>query len=299
MNTVSKFINNNFGSVRATDIKNQIWFVLDDICRVLNLKPKKVFLQLKADEKTTKVLQKGTYKREQLVNESGLWALVLLSKEPCADEFKTWLKREVIKSIKDNGYYIDKTTSEKAFEFKAVFDQVKLEKKLGISKEAGKSKDIAADKYGISRTQGTRLVRFTYLPKTLLNKLDEGDLTESSAENLSHLSAQNMSAVVYEMNNGGRIPDDKDSEKMKEMEKNRILNPSIVHDIMHGDRDETEDFLLKGTEVKSHIPEYIQKEDLEEFVIEAIDLYAKFNEVKNFEDFKEYAENLWNAKFGI
>lgn len=86
------------------------WLVLADVCAVLEIaNPRDAAKRLDADEKATVANADGraghgaqTY---NIINESGLWSLVLTSRKPEAKRFKKWLTSEVIPSIRKTGSY--------------------------------------------------------------------------------------------------------------------------------------------------------------------------------------------------
>lgn len=102
-----------FGDVRIILRDNEPWFVASDVCRALEIgNPSDALKRLDDDERqTTLVLIEGGYgakseKVVNIVNESGLYSLVLGSRKPEAKEFKRWITHEVIPSIRKNGGYI-------------------------------------------------------------------------------------------------------------------------------------------------------------------------------------------------
>lgn len=108
------FNNENLGSVRtAIDQDGNIWFVAIDVCDVLGISNNRMALtRLDTDEKAevslTDVSANGTKQSRKfsIINESGMYTLVLSSRKPQAKEFKRWLSHEVIPSIRQHGGYI-------------------------------------------------------------------------------------------------------------------------------------------------------------------------------------------------
>ena len=105
------FENPAFGQVRTVEIDNEPWFVGKDVAEALGYaKPENaIATHVEAEDKTTTLIQ-GTgsnYKSKTVViNESGLYSLILSSKLPGAKEFKRWVTSEVIPSIRKTGGYI-------------------------------------------------------------------------------------------------------------------------------------------------------------------------------------------------
>lgn len=104
------FENPAFGQVRTVEIDNEPWFVGKDVAEALGYaKPENaIATHVEAEDKTTTLIQ-GTgsnYKSKTVViNESGLYSLILSSKLPGAKEFKRWVISEVIPSIRKTGGY--------------------------------------------------------------------------------------------------------------------------------------------------------------------------------------------------
>ena len=111
MNEIQIFNNPQFGEVRAVTIDNEPWFVGKDVAERLGYRKPENALSVHVDDedKTTTLIQ-GTgsnYKTTvTIINESGLYSLVLSSKLPTAKAFKRWITSDVIPSIRKNGGYI-------------------------------------------------------------------------------------------------------------------------------------------------------------------------------------------------
>lgn len=111
MTDIQIFNNPQFGEVRAVTIDNEPWFVGKDVADRLGYRKPENALSVHVDDedKTTTLIQ-GTgsnYKTTvTIINESGLYSLVLSSKLPTAKAFRRWITSEVIPSIRKNGGYI-------------------------------------------------------------------------------------------------------------------------------------------------------------------------------------------------
>lgn len=108
MNEITVFNNDEFGSIRTVTIKNEPWFVGKDVAEVLGYtNPSKaladhVDTEDKLNNETLLSLgQRGGW----LINESGLYSLILSSKLPSAKKFKRWVTSEVLPSIRKTGSY--------------------------------------------------------------------------------------------------------------------------------------------------------------------------------------------------
>ncbi|HAV4536334.1 TPA: phage antirepressor protein [Acinetobacter baumannii] len=106
MSNVSVF-NFNQNEVRTiVKVDGEIWFVLSDVCNVLEIgNPSDAARRLDNDEVTLDIIE-GNHRPTNLVNESGLYSLVLTSRKPEAKQFKKWVTSDVLPSIRKNGGYI-------------------------------------------------------------------------------------------------------------------------------------------------------------------------------------------------
>ena len=97
----------NFGifTVRVITRDNQPWFVANDICNALGYSntSKAIGDHLDEDERYNESLERGG--SLLLINESGLYALVLRSRKPEARKFAKWVTKEVLPSIRQTGQY--------------------------------------------------------------------------------------------------------------------------------------------------------------------------------------------------
>ena len=112
-NQIEVFKNADFGSIRGMQINGEPWFVGKDIAERLGYSNTKDALARHVDiedkRKGDGVVIRDLMGREQqpvIINESGLYSLVLSSKLPSAKAFKRWVTSEVIPSIRRSGGYI-------------------------------------------------------------------------------------------------------------------------------------------------------------------------------------------------
>ena len=108
MNDVTIFRKDEFGAVRAVTLEGEPWFVAADVCRALGLGNSSMAVsKLDEDEKGISLIDTlGGEQKLGIVNEPGLYALVLSSRKPEAKAFKRWITHEVIPSIRKTGGYI-------------------------------------------------------------------------------------------------------------------------------------------------------------------------------------------------
>lgn len=113
MNEIQVFSNEKFGQVRTVMQGGEPWFVAADVCRALELdQVSNAVRKLDDDEKMTLNSDKGHSGQRggaqfyTVVNEPGLYSLVLGSRKPEAKAFKRWITHEVIPTIRKTGGYV-------------------------------------------------------------------------------------------------------------------------------------------------------------------------------------------------
>ena len=99
-----------FGAIRTIEKDGEPWFVGKDVAAALGYeRPTKAILDHVDDEDKDEVPIQDSIGRSQntpIINESGLYSLVLSSKLPTAKKFKRWITSEVIPSIRKHGAYM-------------------------------------------------------------------------------------------------------------------------------------------------------------------------------------------------
>ena len=100
----------NSNEVRTVEMNGEPWFVLKDVCEVLGMDStqlKKVADRLEADEKgRTQITTPGGMQESWVINESGLYNVILRSDKPEAKPFRKWVTSEVLPSIRKHGAYM-------------------------------------------------------------------------------------------------------------------------------------------------------------------------------------------------
>ncbi|WP_054954990.1 phage antirepressor KilAC domain-containing protein [Paenibacillus dakarensis] len=120
--------------VRTIDNDGQPWFVLKEVCEVLNLAPRVVRQRLNDDVCSTYPIPDslGRTQDTTIINEDGLYDVILESRKPEAKAFRKWVTSEVLPSIRKHGVYATVETAERMmndpdFMIK-VFTELKKEK---------------------------------------------------------------------------------------------------------------------------------------------------------------------------
>lgn len=143
-NQVQVFNNSQFGDVRVIMQNGEPWFVGKDVAEILGYKRPENAIATHVDEddslKQGVTDSLGRVQRATIINESGLYSLILSSKLPSAKHFKRWVTSEILPAIRKHGGYL---TSEKVEEALLNPDvliklatQLKVEREQRIKAEA-------------------------------------------------------------------------------------------------------------------------------------------------------------------
>lgn len=105
--------------VRTLTIDDEPWFVGKDVADILGYSKSRNAIALHVDEddalKQGLTDNLGRIQETIIINESGLYSLILSSKLPQAKEFKRWVTREVLPAIRRQGAYVPENLNEEAF----------------------------------------------------------------------------------------------------------------------------------------------------------------------------------------
>ena len=163
MNDLKIFNNAEFGSVRTMTIDGEPYFVGKDVADILGYADPNKALAMHVDDddklndKTASSLgQRGGW----LINESGLYSLVISSKLPSAKRFKRWVTSEVLPSIRKTGAYATPATIENIISnpdfgiqlLNTLKTEQEKNRRLASENERMKPKEIFADAVNASKT---------------------------------------------------------------------------------------------------------------------------------------------------
>lgn len=112
-NTIQLFANPEFGEIRTIKQADEIYFVGKDVAEILGYANTRDALNSHVDEEDKQVLTSQNTTLENIpnrgltvINESGLYSLVLSSKLPSAKRFKRWVTSEVLPALRRDGGYM-------------------------------------------------------------------------------------------------------------------------------------------------------------------------------------------------
>ena len=109
MSKLEIFENSEFGEIRTVEINNEPWFIGKDVAEILGYErpTKAVSDHVDVEDRDVVPIQDsiGRMQNTPIVNESGLYSLILSSKLPNAKAFKRWVTSEVLPAIRKHGLY--------------------------------------------------------------------------------------------------------------------------------------------------------------------------------------------------
>lgn len=118
MQELQIFNNQEFGEVRVLEVNNEPYFVGKDVAEILGYErpTKAVNDHVDVEDKDVIPIQDsiGRMQNTPIINESGLYSLILSSKLPTAKKFKRWVTSEVLPSIRKHGAYMTPQKIEEA-----------------------------------------------------------------------------------------------------------------------------------------------------------------------------------------
>lgn len=157
MEQIKLFDNPQFGSVRTISNEKGIWFVGRDVANILEYANTRKAILDHVDEEDKAVTKCDTLGGKQeavVINESGLYSLILSSKMQSAKDFKHWITSEVLPAIRKNGGYIanQENLSDEELLAKAILVAHKTIEEKNRQIETMTPKAIFADAVSVSRT---------------------------------------------------------------------------------------------------------------------------------------------------
>ncbi|MGI6096364.1 MAG: phage antirepressor KilAC domain-containing protein [Lachnospiraceae bacterium] len=116
MNELKIFDNQEFGRIRTVEIDGTPWLVGKDVAQALGYTDTFGALKKHVDDEDKQNCQNDSFESPRgmtIINESGLYSLVLSSKLPTAKKFRRWVTNEVLPSVRKHGAYMTGDTLEK------------------------------------------------------------------------------------------------------------------------------------------------------------------------------------------
>jgi prophage antirepressor-like protein len=132
-NEIKVFESVDFGKVRIIEMNGEPWFVGKDVAEILGYSNTRDALSKHVDDedKADVAIHDGRQNRNMtVINESGLYSLILSSKLPSAKEFKHWVTAEVIPSIRKTGKYSARKEPSEATQARLINAKVRFAREL-------------------------------------------------------------------------------------------------------------------------------------------------------------------------
>ena len=179
----------NGSQVRTVEKDGETWWVLSDVCKVLELsEARRTAERLDDDELTRVKLHSGGQNREMyVINESGLYNVILRSDKPQAKPFRKWVTSEVLPTIRKTGQY--NTKLNKALEIKETNARVRFLKLAKVDTLSSEYKNILVAKAAEALT-GFQLIPLPQSEQKMYTATEIGEMFGVSAQRIGKLSNQ-------------------------------------------------------------------------------------------------------------
>lgn len=152
-NNLQIFNHEEFGAVRTVEINGEAWLVGKDVAKALGYSNSRDALASHVDEedKAAVAIHDGSQNRHMaVINESGLYSLVLSSKLPSAKKFRRWVTSEVLPSIRRTGGY--RLPKDYPSALRALADAEEKRQALAAENESLRPKALFADSVAASKS---------------------------------------------------------------------------------------------------------------------------------------------------
>ena len=184
--------------VRTVQVNGEPWFVLSDVCKVLELStPARVAERLEKDEvsQTHTIDRMGREQKTTIINESGLYTVILRSDKPQAKPFRKWVTSEVLPSIRKHGSYSVQSQFADLSPQLQVLIQMETRQKQIEARQAEQATALAGLEQKIQNTCEVIALDKTAWRKDsehLINKIARATDRKSTRLNSSHRSQSRM-----------------------------------------------------------------------------------------------------------
>ena len=169
--------------VRTVQRGNETWWVLKDVCEVLGLSNPSIVAERLDDDERTK-FNLGRQGETNIINESGLYNVILRSDKPEAKPFKRWVTHEVLPAIRKTGAYMTPETIEQVI--------MNPDAMITILTEL---KRLQGETRQQSQIIGELQPKANYVDRILDNK---GTMTMTQIAKDYGMSAQRMNSLLFE-----------------------------------------------------------------------------------------------------
>lgn len=191
MNELKVFNNPEFGKVRTVEINGEPWLVGKDVAAALGYQNPQRAIRDHVDEEdkgVTEMVTPGGKQSVPIINESGLYSLVLSSKLPGAKKFRRWVTLEVLPSIRKTGHYTAKPMTDYQMESIRVRKAQLLER---LAKEYDGTYRQVLQAHATKELTGEYLLPLPYIGEKTYSAQEIGEKLGISANKVGMLANRN------------------------------------------------------------------------------------------------------------
>ena len=191
MNELKVFNNPEFGKVRTVEINGEPWLVGKDVAAALGYQNPQRAIRDHVDEEdkgVTEMVTPGGKQSVPIINESGLYCLVLSSKLPGAKKFRRWVTSEVLPSIRKTGHYTAKPMTDYQMESIRVRKAQLLER---LAKEYDGTYRQVLQAHATKELTGEYLLPLPYIGEKTYSAQEIGEKLGISANKVGMLANRN------------------------------------------------------------------------------------------------------------
>ena len=205
MNDVQVFSNSEFGNIRTVTVNGEPWFVGKDIAEALGYGKDKSLNNAVAshvddeDKGVTEMMTPGGKQNLIIINESGLYSLILSSKLPNAKKFKRWVTSEVLPAIRKTGHYEAPGYAPKATSIGEVVNLIKITRQT-MKEQGATPTEIAQAVKEICEQFGVNLPQCFIKPKetTMTDVMQIIDFIYAQPRGKGHKAPTYDDFIIYQ-----------------------------------------------------------------------------------------------------
>ena len=174
--------------------------------------------------------------------------------------------------------------SEKAFSYKMRLEAMKRQGKrtdltcapLAHKLKGQKSRDVLAEEIGESKDQIRRYIRLTELIPDLLEKVDRGEIALRPAVDISYLPEDIQQSLLDTIEMEQCTPSYAQTRRMRTLLAEGKLTDEAIYAIMQEEKpNQKEKFTISASKIEKVLPQSVKASQREDFILKAIDYYAK------------------------
>lgn len=202
MNDLQIFSNSEFGNIRTITIDGEPWFVGKDIAEALGYEKPTDAVRKRVDEEDRGISKMETPSGTQnmvIINESGLYSLILSSKLPSSKKFKRWVTSEVLPAIRKSGHYEAQGYAPKATSIGEVVNLIKITRQT-MKEQGATPTEVATAVKEICEQFGVNLPQCFIKPKetTMTDVMQMIDFLYTQPRGKGHKTPTYDDFIIYQ-----------------------------------------------------------------------------------------------------